>query len=48
MRDEGASDARGKYGISGIERVVVASVVAACLAFELWFFFLAGSSLPNA
>ena len=48
MRDERESDVRGRYGISGIERVVVASVVAACLAFELWFFFLAGSSLPNA
>ena len=48
MRDERESDVRGKYGISGIERVVVASVVAAVLAFELWFFFLAGSSLPNA
>ena len=47
MRDERESDARSKYGISGVERVVVISVVAAVLAFELWFFFLAGSSLPN-
>ena len=47
MRDEREEDTRQKYGISPIERVVVASVVAGVLAFELWFFFLAGSSLPN-
>jgi hypothetical protein len=47
MRDEREADTRQKYGISPIERVVVASVVAGVLAFELWFFFLAGSSLPN-
>jgi hypothetical protein len=32
---------------NAIEMIVVMSVVAACLAFEVWFFFLAGSSLPN-
>jgi hypothetical protein len=48
MRDERESDARRKYGISAIERVVVVSVVGAALAFEIWFFFFAGSSLPNA
>ena len=47
MRDEREEDTRRKYGISAIERVVVASVVAAALAFEVWFFFFAGSSLPN-
>jgi hypothetical protein len=47
MRDERVEDTRRKYGISPIERVVVASVVAGVLAFELWFFFFAGSSLPN-
>ena len=47
MRDEREEDTRRKYGISAIERVVVASVVAAVLAFEVWFFFFAGSSLPN-
>jgi hypothetical protein len=47
MRDERAEDTRRKYGISAIERVVVASVVAAVLVFEVWFFFFAGSSLPN-
>ena len=47
MRDERAEDTRRKYGISAIERVVVASVVAAVLVFEVWFFFFSGSSLPN-
>jgi hypothetical protein len=47
MRDEREHDVRQKYGISGVERVVVICAVAGVLAFELWFFFLAGSSLPN-
>jgi hypothetical protein len=45
MRDEREEDTRRKYGISPIERVVVASVVAAVLVFEVWFFFFAGSPL---
>jgi len=48
MRGERESDARRKHGISAIERVVVISVIGAVLAFEIWFFFFAGSSLPNA
>jgi hypothetical protein len=47
MRDEREDEVRRKYGISGVERAVVASVVAGVLAFEVWFFFFAGSSLPN-
>jgi hypothetical protein len=47
MRDEREPDVRHKYGISAVERVVVVSVVAAVLAFEVWFFFFAGSSLPS-
>jgi hypothetical protein len=47
MRDEREEDTRRKFGISPIERVVVGSVVAGVLAFEIWFFFFAGSSLPN-
>jgi hypothetical protein len=47
MRDEREHDVRERYGISGIERVVVICAVAGVLAFELWFFFFAGSSLPN-
>jgi hypothetical protein len=46
MRDERESDTRSKYGISGVEKVVVVTVVAAVLTFEVWFFFFAGSSLP--
>lgn len=48
MRGERDTDIRRRHGISGVERVVVFSVVAAFLAFEIWFFFFAGSSLPNA
>jgi hypothetical protein len=47
MRDEREADVRRKYGISPVERVVVAGAVAAVLALEIWFFFFAGSSLPN-
>ena len=47
MRDEREENVRRKYGISAVERVVVVSVVAAVLAFEVWFSFFAGSSLPN-
>jgi type VI protein secretion system component VasK len=48
MRGERESDVRRKHGISAVERVVVVSVVGAVLVFEVWFFFFAGSSLPNA
>jgi cell division protein FtsL len=48
MRAEREADVRRKYGISGIEKAVVAAVVVAVLAFEIWFFFFAGSSLPNS
>jgi hypothetical protein len=47
MRGEREEDLREKFGMSAIEKVVVATVVAAALAFEIWFFFFAGSSLPN-
>jgi hypothetical protein len=47
MRDERDEAVQRKYGIGGVERVVVISAVAGVLAFELWFFFFAGSSLPN-
>jgi hypothetical protein len=47
MRDERETDVRRKFGISAVERVVVITVVAAVLVFEIWFFFFAGSSLPN-
>ena len=47
MRDEREADTRQKYRISPVERVLVISVILAVLAFEVWFFFFAGSSLPN-
>jgi len=47
MRDEREVDTREKFGISPVERIVVVSVVLAALAFEVWFFFFAGSALPN-
>jgi hypothetical protein len=48
MRDERDNAVARKYGISGVERIVVICAIAGVLAFELWFFFFAGSSLPNA
>ena len=47
MRDEREDDAQRKHGIGGVERVIVICAIAGCLAFEAWFFFFAGSSLPN-
>jgi hypothetical protein len=34
--------------IGTIERLVVLSVLACAIAFNVWFFFLAGSSLPSS
>ena len=47
MRDERVEDVQEKYGISGVERIVVICAVIGVLAFEVWFFFFAGSSLSN-
>jgi hypothetical protein len=47
LSGEREEDVRRKHGISGIERVVIGAVVLAVLAFEVWFFFFAGSSLPS-
>ena len=47
MRGEREDVSRRRQGISPIERIVVLSVIAAAVAFEVWFFFLAGSSLPS-
>ena len=47
MRGEREEVARKRQGISPIERIVVVSVVACVLVFEIWFFFFAGSSLPS-
>jgi predicted secreted protein len=34
--------------ISGAERIVVATVIVAAVAFEIWFFFLSGSSIGGS
>ena len=47
MRGEREEFARRRHGISAVERIVVLSVVAATLALEYWFFFVAGSSLGS-
>jgi hypothetical protein len=47
MRGELDEHLRDRYELSAPERVLAACVIAGALAFELWFFFLAGSSLPN-
>ena len=48
MRGERQEVIAKRQGVSGVERIVVFSVVAGAAAFELWFFFLAGSSLPSS
>jgi hypothetical protein len=47
MRGEREVEIRQRTGVTAVERIVIVSVVAAVLAFEIWFFFFAGSSLPN-
>jgi len=46
-RGDRVQDIRSRFGMSPPERVVVACVVLGILVLEVWFFFLAGSSLPN-
>jgi hypothetical protein len=45
MRGELNEQFRAVYGLSAPERMVAACVLAAFLAFEVWFFFFAGSSI---
>lgn len=47
MRGEREDVMRQRHGTSAIERVVVWSVTAAVLVFNVWFFFFAGSPLGN-
>ena len=46
-RGDRVQDIRSRFGMSAPERVVAACVVLGVLLFEVWFFFLAGSSLPH-
>ena len=45
MRGERPDHPRRGVGISGAEQVVVVTVLIAAVAFEIWFFFLSGSSI---
>jgi hypothetical protein len=45
MRGELDDHLRTRYSLSPPERVVAGCVILAVLAFELWFFFIAGSPL---
>jgi len=47
LRGDRAKDI-SEQDVGAPERVLVGCVVVAVLAFEVWFFFLSGSSLPNA
>jgi hypothetical protein len=47
MRGELDEHLRDRYELSAPERVLAACVIVGVLGFELWFLFLAGSSLPN-
>jgi DNA primase catalytic core, N-terminal domain len=47
MRGELDEHLRARYSLSAPERAVAACVFAGLLAFEIWFFFFAGSSLPS-
>ncbi len=47
MRDEPLHRPTKAAQLSALEKTLVASVVVAALGFEVWFFFFAGSSLPN-
>jgi hypothetical protein len=47
-RGERDNEIRRQEGVTPVERVVAISCGAAFLAFEIWFFFFAGSSIPNA
>jgi hypothetical protein len=47
MRGEREDVAKRRAGTSVVERTVVISVVACVAAFEVWFFFFAGSSIGH-
>jgi hypothetical protein len=47
MSAERITITRHSRRLNAIERIVIACVVLAVIMFEVWFFFFAGSSLPN-
>ena len=48
MRDEHPRDVFARYGITAPEKAAAACVAVGVIAFEVWFLFFAGSSLPAA
>jgi hypothetical protein len=48
MRAERVNYEREKEAVTPLERVLVATVAIAVVAFEVWFFFFSGSSIPAA
>jgi hypothetical protein len=47
MRGEREELAKRRQGVSPVERIVVVSVVLCVVAFEVWFFLFAGSSIGH-
>ena len=47
MRDEREEFSRERRKLTGIEKAMVVAVVVGVAAFEIWFFFFAGSSIGN-
>ena len=47
MRDERRAEEGHAHELSGLEKILVLSVVVALASLEVWFFFFAGSSLPK-
>ena len=45
LSGERASEQRRRAHVSGLDVVMVATVVVAAVAFEVWFFFFSGSSI---
>jgi hypothetical protein len=45
MRDERPNYPGAHASVSGAEKIVVACVIVAAVAFEVWFFFFSGSSI---
>jgi hypothetical protein len=48
MRGEREELAKRRQGVSPVKRIVVVSVVLCVVAFEVWFFFFAGSSIGHS
>jgi hypothetical protein len=47
MRGERSEELGAKLGISGLDRVLIASVILAVAAFEIWFFFFSTSPIDQ-